>query len=228
MNWYYVENGQSQGPVMAGELLRLRLMERVTPETYVWKGDLPDWMRFLDAVDELEADAREEEREEAPAAALPVAPGKPQLIEVRHYAHPARRFMAEVIDVVILSVLIVFFLVLYLLVMLAGHENVGAMVESRPNFLWPTLWILWVVPAVYAIGFVGRYGATPGKMITGTRIVERDGTALTYGRAVIHYLVKGTTGVLLIGLGGLLMIGDRERRSLHDRLLNTRVILSPE
>jgi len=40
--------------------------------------------------------------------------------------------------------------------------------------------------------------------------------------------VKGTTGVLLIGLGGLLMIGDRERRSLHDRLLNTRVILSPE
>lgn len=228
MNWYYVDKGQSQGPVSAGELLRLRLMEQVRPETYVWKAELPDWIRFSDAVDELEADAREEEREEVPAKALPVDPAKPQLIEVRHYAHPARRFMAEVIDLVILSILVVFFLVLYLIVAMIGHESLTAYIQSRPNFLWPTLWVLWVVPTVYAIGFVGRYGATPGKMITNTRIVELDGTALTYGRAVIHYMVKGLFGVILLGLGSLLMFGDRERRSLHDRLLNTRVILSPE
>ena len=70
--------------------------------------------------------------------------------------------------------------------------------------------------------WIGKNGATVGKKMLKMRVVRSDGTAVTPGRAFGRYLAEGLS--CLIGGIGYLMTGfDKEKRSLHDRIADTRV-----
>ena len=80
-----------------------------------------------------------------------------------------------------------------------------------------------VISAAYDIWFVGRFGATPGKMACKIKIVEPDGGKVSYSKALGRYFAKWISSMIL-GIGFLMAAFDDEKRTLHDRICETRVI----
>ncbi len=76
---------------------------------------------------------------------------------------------------------------------------------------------------LYVVFFLGRFGATPGKMICGLKVVTTDGSRLSYRRALARYFAQILSGMTLC-IGYLMIFFDRERRAMHDHLCGTRVI----
>jgi uncharacterized RDD family membrane protein YckC len=67
-------------------------------------------------------------------------------------------------------------------------------------------------------------GKSPGKMLTGLRIVKTDGNSLSLGSLLIRHLVGYPLTILSFGLGFLLSIFSRKGRALHDILAGTVVV----
>jgi uncharacterized RDD family membrane protein YckC len=75
----------------------------------------------------------------------------------------------------------------------------------------------------YAGYFTGTTGQTPGKLMTGLRVVGTAGRPPSYLRAMARALL-GLLGVALAGAFLVPMAFDPARRALHDRLFRTRVV----
>ncbi len=89
---------------------------------------------------------------------------------------------------------------------------------------WPWLAAYLTLLAVYYAGyFTGTTGQTPGKLITGLRVVDTRGRAPSYPRAAARALM-GLVGIALGGLGLVWMAFDPAIRALHDRVFRTRVV----
>ena len=79
------------------------------------------------------------------------------------------------------------------------------------------------IAATYEGFFVGKLGATPGKMALSLKVVRPDRSPVTLGRAFGRYFAKLLSGIIL--LIGYIMAGfDAEKRALHDMICDTRVI----
>jgi uncharacterized RDD family membrane protein YckC len=80
-----------------------------------------------------------------------------------------------------------------------------------------------VVYCSYEAFFLVKYGATPGKMAMGLKVVRPDGSGIQVGRAIGRYFSKVLSGLIMYI--GFIMIGfDAEKRALHDMICDTRVI----
>lgn len=75
----------------------------------------------------------------------------------------------------------------------------------------------------YKVFFIGKFGATPGKMVAGLRVVRADGSAVGYGLAAGRTLAEFLSAIVLC-IGYLIAAFDPEKRTLHDRICNTRVV----
>lgn len=126
------------------------------------------------------------------------------------------------------------------------------------------------VSIFYETWTVGRYQATPGKLIIGAKVVNPDGSRLTYKRAFLRWLAKKPLNYIIVWLPASIGFGaivaatgamarntegssafvmamfsgifvycallalfsgvywmaafDPEKRTLHDRLVSTRVV----
>jgi uncharacterized RDD family membrane protein YckC len=75
----------------------------------------------------------------------------------------------------------------------------------------------------YEAFFIVKYGATPGKMAMGLKVIRPDGSGIRVGRAIGRHFSKVLSGMILYI--GYIMIGfDGEKRGLHDMICDTRVI----
>ena len=70
---------------------------------------------------------------------------------------------------------------------------------------------------------IGKFGATLGKMACKVRVVTADGEKVSYGRATGRYFAKILSYIVCL-IGFIMAFFDQERRALHDRICNTRVI----
>jgi uncharacterized RDD family membrane protein YckC len=85
-------------------------------------------------------------------------------------------------------------------------------------------WLVSVsVALAYDVGCVGTWGATPGKMACGLRIVTAEGYKVSYLRAFGRYFAK-ILSALACGIGFLMVAFDDQKQGLHDRICNTRVV----
>jgi uncharacterized RDD family membrane protein YckC len=76
----------------------------------------------------------------------------------------------------------------------------------------------------YSIFFIRKWDATPGKRILGLKVLRADGSSLSKGRIVGRYFAEWISGIILL-IGYLMAAFDKEeRRALHDRICDTRVI----
>jgi len=75
----------------------------------------------------------------------------------------------------------------------------------------------------YHVLFLERFGATPGKLLFGLRVITAQGLPISYGRAVGRFFAGILSG-LLCYIGYFIAFADVERRTLHDRMCKTRVI----
>jgi len=131
-------------------------------------------------------------------------------------ARPGERAQAAALDAGLLTVLGT--LVLYFTGR-AAHVGLESLASS-----WPWLVVyLGFLGLFYAGYFTGTTGQTPGKMITGLRVVDAAGRPPGYARATVR-AAAGALGTLVAGLGLLPIAFDPARRAFHDRLLQTRVV----
>jgi uncharacterized RDD family membrane protein YckC len=139
------------------------------------------------------------------------------------------RALAKFIDGMIIGVPIT---VLYLVAMFGFGMNSFVQPAGPPNFtmLFASLGVQLglqlvgiVLNALYSVIFLVKYGATPGKMIVGLRVVTANGDRLTVGRAVGRFFAELVSGMVCY-IGYIIAAFDDQKRSLHDHMCGTRVV----
>jgi uncharacterized RDD family membrane protein YckC len=92
------------------------------------------------------------------------------------------------------------------------------------NFLGVFFQFIFVaINAVYAGFFVGKYGATPGKMACKLIVVDANGAPISYGRAFGRGFAE-IVSRLICSIGYIMAGFDSQKRALHDHICSTRVI----
>ena len=75
----------------------------------------------------------------------------------------------------------------------------------------------------YEVWFIGKYGATPGKMAFGLKVIRSDGSRVSYWRSFGRYLGTLLSSFTLM-IGYIIAAFDDEKRALHDHICDTRVV----
>jgi uncharacterized RDD family membrane protein YckC len=141
-----------------------------------------------------------------------------------HYAGFWIRFGAKFIDGIVLMI-IVFIVMIPFGMFFAVDPNQIAAGENGTVFLILALQLLIQIgiPLAYVTFFIGKYQATPGKMVCGIKIIRPDGEALSYLRSFGRYFSELLSSMTFT-IGYLMAAFDSEKRALHDRVSDTRVV----
>jgi uncharacterized RDD family membrane protein YckC len=239
MDWFYAQDGRQLGPVSETDFAELSRTGVISADTLVWHAGMADWQPFRIAVPGLGEPTRlcNSCGNAFPAADLAVfgdsavcAACKPAYIQrlrqgmvstsvsSLRYAGFWMRVLAYLIDVVVLEV------VYYSILIPLGM----AKTSYTPAEITSGMWLIPMVIAtllnvVYYTFFNGRFGASPGKMALGLKIVRPDGSPISYmtafGRSWAYWLSS-----IILGFGFFMIGWDSEKRGLHDRVCDTRVI----
>ncbi|HEV8076579.1 MAG TPA: RDD family protein [Candidatus Acidoferrum sp.] len=88
-----------------------------------------------------------------------------------------------------------------------------------------------VILICYEVLFLKYRGATPGKMACGLKVVRSDGSSLEWGTSIGRFVMWNlvTSGIpylnfILMLISGIMTGTDGEKRALHDRVCDTRVV----
>ena len=164
--WYYAAAGRKEGPVGEAEFARLLAAGDIVPATLVWRKGMATWRPW----GEMQG-----------LVATGVDPAAPGL---------GRRLSAKILDLIFLLTL-------------------ASLVDGTSRKLFPnafgagfplnqiqcaTIAVILVLGLCYLSWFTGKFGATPGKMVMGLKVVSVAGQRIGYGRA----LVRGCVEFLLI------------------------------
>lgn len=244
MEWYYAENNERRGPVSDAEFNELIRTGRISASTHVWRSGWADWAplgeRPLVTTEPADGNAPCVEcRQTYPTTEMVQYAGafvcpncKPLFFQkVKEGIEPARdmiyagfwiRFLAKFVDGIIVGI--------------PGWVlQFGAMAFVNPddpdsaNMGIVMMLVGWVISFALQIAYStwmhGRFGATVGKMACGLRVVTASGGKIGYALACGRFFAEMVSGIILYV--GYIMAGfDDEKRALHDRICNTRVIRS--
>jgi uncharacterized RDD family membrane protein YckC len=136
------------------------------------------------------------------------------------------RFVAVIVDGVALYIVSMIFFAISMLFFHIDWANLGrSQADIMQLLALEGIWAFFnlVVSAVYETWMIGRFGATAGKMACSLLVVNGDGTKLSYQRALGRHFAKYLSSFTL-GIGYIMAGLDEEKRSLHDRICETRVI----
>ena len=244
MNWYYAVGQTQQGPVTEEQLHALAKDGVVTGDTMVWRDGMADWQPYSAVngggtppagaagasgtvlcaecgksfpVDEV---VRFGDRSVCAAC-------KPTFVQrmqegavttgVLNYATFGTRFAAKILDGIILWIVNIGTSVV------AGMATGGSGGEPNAVMLIVSVMASVVLNVGYGTFFLGKFGATPGKMACKIKVVRPDGSPLGYGRACGRVFAEILSGMICY-IGYIMANYDEEKRALHDRICDTRVI----
>ena len=135
---------------------------------------------------------------------------------VERPARPGERAQAAAVDAAL------FVVVAAIVVYFTGRTARVGLEALLPAWPWLAAY-QGLLAAFYAGYFTGTTGQTPGKLLTGLRVIDTTGRPPGYLRAAGR-AAMGVVGILLGGLGLLPMVFDPALRTAHDRLFQTRVV----
>ena len=135
------------------------------------------------------------------------------------FASVRRRFAAIMLDSMVIW-FIMFIVMLGVPAALGKASAIGS--GMNPTFVISYMASL-AMSICYMVFFTGRFGATPGKMALGIKVVRPDGSGPGYGLAAGRYFATMVSGMTM-GIGYIMAIFDKEKRALHDRIAGTRVV----
>jgi len=137
------------------------------------------------------------------------------------------RFAAKFIDGLILGIPL--WIVMFIVMAATGGFADSGTRRSEPSGVGVVLILLlefgfFAAYIGYQIYFLGKYGATPGKMLCRLRVVSSDGTRFGYGRATGRTFAE-MLSYMVCYIGYIIAAFDNpQKRALHDHICNTRVV----
>jgi len=138
-----------------------------------------------------------------------------------HYAGFASRFLAFVVDVVII-------IAVFVLILAAVNFVASIVTGKSTNFNRSDIWVVIAFVAwafVYFAHWWGLNGKSPGGALFGVQVLTDDGRDVS-GRRAIGRTLAFPLSFLILCLGFLgILLGDR-RRALHDVIAGTVVVYS--
>ena len=250
MSWYYVQGDQKVGPITKADLKSLVATKKITAKTRVWRPGMQGWQELGQVARRQppapaptandEASSRQavcsecgqshaEENMIGFENAWVCAACKPYFVQKikeglsvaghMDYAAFWPRFGAIFLDGIILSMLNFFLQLPVAFLASPTGPRAGAFIVVQL-----VLFLLQIVmPAAYTSWFLGKYAATPGKMAFKLKVVSSDGSRISYLRGLGRHFAKWISWMIL-GIGFLMAAFDDEKRTLHDRICDTRVI----
>jgi uncharacterized RDD family membrane protein YckC len=247
MNWFYAVGEQQVGPLTEGDFDKLVQAGTVTPETMVWREDMTAWKPYGEVGSGAIAGAGAACSQcgtPTPADELIYLEGRPVCanckplvlqkikegvaITGQHvYGGFWIRVAAKFLDGILMWIMMI--LVTLLLGLVGGLFGIAKPAAGgAPNPAAMILGFVYMLVAItlavgYIVFFVGKFGATPGKMACGLKIIRPDGSPMTYGRAFGRWAAEIVSG-LTFYIGFLMVAFDDEKRGLHDRIADTRVV----
>jgi uncharacterized RDD family membrane protein YckC len=258
VNWYYVKEGQQTGPISQGELAELFASGKITGETLIWREGLPQWQSYTsvlgsrasaEAIPPLAAPPgmvqcaecgrmfTKEEIIDFNGKAI-CATCKPIFLQrlregagtpgTLAYAGFWVRFVAKVVDGIILGAVgfgvgSVLGVGGFMVGQQTGTFNPAAMMAA----IGLSSGVGLVLRILYNTIMTAKFGATLGKMALGLKVVTPDQGPITFGRSLGRAFAELLSGIIC-SIGYIMAAFDDERRTLHDRLANTRVIVKPK
>ncbi len=220
MNWYYVDAGQQAGPISEDDLATLAGSGKIQPDTLVWHEGMATWLPYLQA---------------KPGGSLNAPPvisaGPGFAIETSAVGVASMgtgyggfwiRFAAKILDGLIQDIILApFFLFVGLRIGLVAHP--GPPTPAEIQALVKIMIGVCVIVIGYNTFFLGKFGATPGKMVCGLKVLTPEGTPISYARALGRTAAQFLSGMFCY-LGYIMAAFDSQKRSLHDHIADTRVI----
>jgi uncharacterized RDD family membrane protein YckC len=254
MNLYYADGQRQVGPITKTELQSLIKTKKVNSQTLVWQPGMKGWEE-LGLFVRRKIQSGPHSAEPAPvvqqsvcaecgrafaeedmirfADARVCAACKPIFVQkikegvaaagAMEYAGFWIRFGAWFIDYIILAIASAIIVIPFTFLGVFSSDQPAVfitvqLISTILNFLFPACYETW---------FVGKYAATPGKMACKLRVVMADNGRVSYARAVGRHFAKWISA-LILGIGYIMAGFDDQKRALHDRICDTRVIKSGE
>ncbi|MBU4460858.1 MAG: RDD family protein, partial [Verrucomicrobia bacterium] len=132
------------------------------------------------------------------------------------------RVAATIIDTIVVSIA-QYAIYIPVIILVSRQANL----EENPWSIFAAQMLLalfsMVLTAAYEIWMVGRYGATLGKMACRLRVVTAEGGRVSYARSTGRHFAKYISYFTLY-IGFIIAGFDREKRTLHDLICNTRIV----
>ncbi len=135
-----------------------------------------------------------------------------------HYAGFWIRFGAKFIDGLILGA--VFLVPIFYF----AYQGARAPNTVRFQVLQAVFQMIYLAAYIgYTIFFLGKYGATPGKMACKIHVVRAQGGKIGFGRATGRAFADMLSAMTCY-IGYIIAGFDKEKRALHDHICDTRVV----
>ncbi len=133
-----------------------------------------------------------------------------------NYAQISKRFISYIIDYIIVTTL---FIIIF-------YKQIQYLVtpEMMRIFLIKNIWVYYLLDVIYQTFFITFYGATAGKFITKTKVVDEDsGNLLPFGRAFLRASVR-LIGEIFFYFTFIFAFFDKKVQTLHDKISKCVVI----
>jgi len=248
MQWYYADNGKQVGPVSEAEFQGLVKSGVIQAQTLVWAAGMAGWVAYgsltpaapapQGAVGGADGGVCCECGKHFPQDELLSYEGsfvcagcKPVFFQrvqegaivpgTMRFAGFWIRFLAKFIDGIVVGV--VNMVISMAFTFLAMRSMTSGSIGGTIGIQVVAWFIQMIIQGSYYVYFHGKFGATPGKMACKIKVIRADGSAITYGRAFGRFFGDMLSGIILC-IGYIMAGTDDEKRALHDRLCDTRVI----
>lgn len=140
------------------------------------------------------------------------------------------RFLAKFIDVIIIWLLSALKSVVLVLIFF-GHANIFQPTTNPAEHLGAFFFFQFLnfitdiaIGVSFSWFFLSKYQATPGKLALDLKVVRADASKLSTGRIIGRYFAEMLSG-LILAVGYIMAAFDEpEKRALHDRICDTRVV----
>ena len=141
------------------------------------------------------------------------------------YASFETRLVAFILDLIVLASFFALFVAFALLQLLLRSDFGDDDPPDQAYYVAAVIVITYFAAFVplYVVGLWAWRGQTLGKMAVAIRVLRTDGRPVGVGAALLR-LVGYLFSTLLLLAGFLMIVFDRQRRGLHDRLADTIVV----
>lgn len=133
------------------------------------------------------------------------------------------RLVAKLVDGLVLGT-VCFGLVFGLLFSVYSSHDPHDLTRNSQSFILLIYALIIAITIAYDTLFVGKYGATLGKMACGLRVVNSNGQKTTYLRAFARRLSEWLTYMIPLYIGYIMAAFSKQKCALHDHICSTRVV----